>query len=194
MRALFGPAIMVQGFETSRFLGAEHPRKSASHHARGAADLGLRSTSSFTTLVMILFRHGRVEADVTAIVRLVAPVASVLPMLIVVAAAASQFSAAVADDAGCAGLAETLFAQRLSPRAAYAVIGAATVLLTWTTDALSIISLASRAFALFYALQCGVAAATARESTAARKRTVIAAGTSLGVVCLLIAVFGIPAE
>lgn len=194
VRALFGLLIMVQGFETSRFLGAEHPPDERIATMRAAQLIASFVYLSFITLVLILFRAGHVEADVTAIVQLVSPVASALPLLIVVAAAASQFSAAVADDAGCAGLAETLFAHRLSGRAGYAVIGVLAVLLTWATDALSIISLASRAFALFYALQCAVAAATAHQQNVPRRRFVMVAGSFLAVTCLLVTALGIPAE
>ena len=119
----------------------------------------------------------------------------VLPSLIVVAAVGSQFSAAVADDAACAGLSRTMLGSRLSPRWGYLAIGVLTIALTWVTDVLSVISIASRAFALFYALQCGVAVVTAfRRADAPRRRWIMAAGTVLALVSLSITILGIPAE
>lgn len=162
-RTLMGLLIVVQGFETSRFLGAEHPAAERVVTMRKAQWIASAVYLAFITLALPLFRTSEVAADVTAIVALVHPVAQALPALIVLAAAASQFSAAVADDAGCAGLGESLLRGRLSARGVYTVLGVVTIVLTWLTDVLSIISLASRAFALFYALQCAVTAAVSRE-------------------------------
>ena len=43
------------------------------------------------------------------------------------------------------------------------VIGAVSIVVIWATDVVSIVTLASRAFALFYALQCIVAVLIARR-------------------------------
>lgn len=117
----------------------------------------------------------------------------VLPSLIVITAVGSQLSAAVADDAACAGLMRTFFANRFSPRWGYLMIGVATIALTWLTDVLLIISLASRAFALFYALQCGVTVvtATSRDQLPHRRSIMVAAGA---LASLAITVLGLPSE
>lgn len=65
----------------------------------------------------------------------------------------------------------------------------------WSTDVLQIISLASRAFAAFYALQCGVAAATALSRPDGRRRPLFAAVAALlGLLCVAVTAFGIPVE
>ena len=75
------------------------------------------------------------------------------------------------------------------------MIGAATIGLTWLTDVLSIISLASRAFALFYALQCGIAAVTAHgRRDAPGRRWVMIGGAALAAVSLAVTIGGLPAE
>ena len=51
----------------------------------------------------------------------------------------------------------------ISPKHAYLVIGAVATCVIWATDVVSIVTLASRAFALFYALQCLVAVLVARH-------------------------------
>jgi hypothetical protein len=69
------------------------------------------------------------------------------------------------------------------------------VALTWETNVNVIIAYASRAFALYYLLQCAVALLVVREVHDLpwrRGRTVIF--SLLGVVCLLVFAFGLPAE
>lgn len=196
-RSLMGLLIIVQGFETSRFLGEEHPAKERIATMRYAQWISAAVYLSFITLSLGLFTGSQadVKADVTQIVQLVHPVAVVLPLLIVIVAGASQFSAAVADDAGCAGLVHVMLGQRLGARAAYPLIGVLTIALTWGTNVLQIISLASRAFAVFYALQCGVAFAIALERPDGKRRLAFAAlCATIGLLCAAIAILGIPAE
>lgn len=193
-RVVMGLLIVVQGFETSRFLGAEHPAEERVKTMRVAQLLAAAIYVVFVTLMLPLLTPS-MEAEVTEIVRLVSPVAAVLPFLIVVAAVGSQFSASVADDAGCAGLVATIVSSRLSPRQVYLLIGASAVALTWLTDVMAIISIASRAFALFYALQAGVTAATAFERDDVPRRGLwIAGGVTFAMIALSVTVFGVPAE
>ncbi|MCA9609310.1 MAG: hypothetical protein KC619_27100 [Myxococcales bacterium] len=193
-RILMGLLIVVQGFETSRFLGSEHPAEERVKTMRVAQIVAAVIYLCFVTLMLPLL-GGSLDASVTAIVGLVTPVAAILPVLIVIAAVGSQFSASVADDAGCAGLLGTIFGDRVSARWSYVLIGGAAIGITWLTDVFSIISLASRAFALFYALQCAVTAVTAYASPDAKGRwAYVVAGGGLAGLALSITVFGIPAE
>jgi hypothetical protein len=104
----------------------------------------------------VLFHDG-LGADVTAIISMTAPVAVVLPLLLSVAVIGSQFSAAVADNSVAGGLLEDITHHKVPVRYAYLLILLVTVALTWETDVNGIIAYASRAFALFYMLQCVVA-------------------------------------
>jgi hypothetical protein len=72
---------------------------------------------------------------------------------------------------------------------------AVAIALTWATNVLEIISLASRTFALYYALQCLVAilVATRTSESRGRRATRIAAYALLFVACAAITLFGIPA-
>ncbi|MEO8039603.1 MAG: hypothetical protein ABI794_12605 [Betaproteobacteria bacterium] len=64
--------------------------------------------------------------------------------------------------------------------------------MTWVTDIHHIISIASRAFALYYALQCALAADLHFRETGGRPA---AAGyVLLAIGWLLAALFGLPAE
>ena len=145
-----------------------------------------------TGLVTVLFRSG-LGADVTAIIQMTLPVAAVLPVLLSVAAIGSQFSAAVADSSGAGGLIEDVTRRKLPVRYAYALLLLGTVALTWETDVNGIIAYASRAFALFYMLQCAVAFFVARGvKNLPRRRLQLANFAVLGFICLLVFLIGIP--
>jgi hypothetical protein len=198
-RVLMGLLIVVQGFETSRFLGAAHSRAERIATMRRAQWIAAAVYLAFLALATGVFSQSGQPAstDVTAIVRIAATVAPVLPVLVVIAAMGSQFSASVADDAGCAGLLEGALSRWMTPHAAYAVVSVVAIGLTWATNVLQIISLASRAFALFYALQSLVAvlAAWTRRTDDAPARTWVRIGGFLlvGAICLAVTIFGIPA-
>jgi hypothetical protein len=83
--------------------------------------------------------------------------ATALPLMLIVAAIMSQFSASVADTVGAGGLASESSRGRLSSNKGYLVVSLFAIILIWTADLLEIIALASRAFALYYLLQCVVA-------------------------------------
>jgi len=145
---------VVQGFETSRYLGNEY-----------AADLRIRSMrraqwlSTIIYLVFVLLVTpllGMVEAghvDETAVIDLAAAAAWVLGPMLILAAIMSQFSAAVADTVGAGGLVEEESGRRINDRRAYLLITLLAILLVWSANLFEIISLASRAFAFYYLLQ-----------------------------------------
>lgn len=194
LRVLLGLLIIVQGFETSRYLGDEHPAEQRVATMRRAQILSAAIYLVFIGLATVLF-HGGLGADVTAIIGMIRPVAVVLPILIVIAAIGSQFSAAVADDAGSGGLIEDITHRRVPLRLAYLLILAVTLAVTWETDVNRIIAYASRAFALFYLLQCLVAFLVARRMADLPGRGArLALFAGLTVVCLLVSVLGLPSE
>jgi len=68
-----------------------------------------------------------------------------------------MFEPAVADTVGAGCLASESSNEKLSCNTGYLVVSAFAILLVWTADLLEIISVASRAFAVYYLLQCVVA-------------------------------------
>jgi len=146
LRVLLGLLIVVQGFETSRYLGSEYPAKQRIATMRAAQLLSAVIYLVFIGLTTVLFRKG-LGADVTAIIEMTKPVAVVLPILLTIAAIGSQFSAAVADDSGAGGLLEDITHRKLPVRYAYLLILLVTLGLTWATNVNGIIAYASRAFA-----------------------------------------------
>lgn len=194
MRVVLGLLIVVQGFETSRYLGDEHPVEQRIATMRTAQILSTAIYLLFIALVTVLFHDG-LGGDVTAIIDLVRPVAVVLPFMLSIAAIGSQFSAAVADNAGAGGLVEDITGRRLPMRYAYLLILSVTVFLTWETNVNQIIAYASRAFALYYTLQCAVAFVVAWQcqDLKGRQLRLITFGC-LALICLIVFLLGVSAE
>ncbi|MEM9235395.1 MAG: hypothetical protein AAGB14_01360 [Verrucomicrobiota bacterium] len=190
-RILLGLLIVVQGFETSRYLGDTHSAEERVATMRLAQLVSADIYLVFLALVTVLFHDG-LGSDVTAIVELTRPVAVALPALIAIAAVGSQFSAAVADNEGAGGLLSEITHCKVDTRHAYALILVVTVALTWGTDVNGIIAYASRAFALYYTLQCVVALLVAKQNQAGARRMTLFA--TLALLCLLVFSLGLPAE
>ncbi|MBI1247281.1 hypothetical protein GC197_05480 [bacterium] len=193
-RVLMGLLIVVQGFETSRYLGDEHSADQRIQTMRWAQWISAAIYLVFISLATVLF-HSNITADVTAIAAMSKPVAVVLPLLLSIAAIGSQFSASVADDAGAGGLIEDITHRQLPIRYAYLLILLVTISLTWETNVNQIIAYASRAFALFYTLQCAVAFTLTWENEDIKYRLprLILFGT-LAVICFGVFAFGLPTE
>ncbi len=116
-------------------------------------------------------------------------------MMLIVAAIMSQFSAAVADTVGAGCLASESSSGKLSTNNGYVAVSILAIVLIWTADLLEIISFASRAFALYYLLQCIVALIAShhhyRHKGYRLHRTHFA---TVATILAFIVVFAIPAE
>ncbi|QEG22914.1 hypothetical protein [Mariniblastus fucicola] len=191
-RVLLGLLIVVQGFETSRYMGNEHPAEQRISTMRTAQLIAAMIYVVFIGLTTVLFHEG-LGSDVTAIIAMTAPVATILPILLSAAAIGSQFSASVADTEGCGGLVGVITHHKLPTRFSYLLILLVTVFITWETNVNEIIAYASRAFALYYMLQCAVALVIVWQVTSIPKRVArIFMFSMLSAVCLLVFALGIP--
>ena len=156
----FGLIVTVQGFETSRFLGDSYSPAMRIRSMKLAQAIAAAIYMVYIVLLVPLFPASDYTISETAIIDLMAEVAPVLPLLLVAAALAAQFSAAVADTSGSGGLLKEVSRDRITPRMGYALLVAAGVVMTWTLDVFQIIAYASRAFALYYTIQALIAART----------------------------------
>ncbi len=158
LRELAGMLLVVQGFETSRYLGVEYsgPMRIRSMRFAQILSAGIYLVFVFSILPLLQFLDGG-KPDETALIGLVGHAAVVLPAMLVLAALASQFGAAVSDTLGAGGLAEEESRGHLPARRAYLVVAGSGVILVWTTNIFEIITLASRAFAVYYLAQTIVA-------------------------------------
>ncbi|WP_068301666.1 hypothetical protein [Pararhodobacter sp. CCB-MM2] len=154
----FGMIVTVQGFETSRYLSAEYDAPVRIRSMRHAQIFSTLIYLIYIALVTYAFAPEEGVLKETAIVALMGAVSPVLPMVLVAAALAAQFSAAVADTGGSGGLIEELTRKRVSTRQAYGAVVAVGLGLTWFAHVFEIIAYASRAFAAYYAVQSAMAA------------------------------------
>lgn len=182
-----GTLIVVQGFETSRYLGDVY-------------DAEIRISSSRWSQIVSAIVYLLFIATATPVVHvlggqyndnsLIALTRSIMPLMLlplVLAAVLSQFSAAVADTLAAVGNLEESSHGHLSVRYGYLMVGIGAAALAWTADTLEITALASRAFAFYYMMQCLVAISVSK-SVAHR----IGFGF-VGAVLALIAAFAVPA-
>ncbi|WP_232822997.1 hypothetical protein [Oceanibium sediminis] len=186
-----GLLVTVQGFETSRYLGAEYDATERIRSMRLAQALAAAIYMIYVCLVSIALTPGTMELSETAIIGLVAVVAPILPLLLIAAAISAQFSAAVADTSGSGGLLAELTHGRITQRMGYAMLVAIGVVLTWSMSVFQIISFASRAFAVYYAIQALIAAQGAMLTG---KRGKALAFALMGVAGVAIAIFGTAVE
>ncbi len=82
---------------------------------------------------------------------------------------------------------------RLPARYTYLLILLVTLAITWNTNVDAIIAYASRAFALYYTLQCLIAAVVAWQSKALPRQMLRVVGFAIvGIACLAVFALGLP--
>jgi len=193
-RKLLGAFLIVQGFETSRYMGGVYDPEERIVTMRNAQLLSAAIYVVFIGLASILL-GSMSQISETGIITLSAQVAVVVPYLLVIGAVAAQFSAAVADTLASGGLVETATYGKIGHRYVYLGVMALALTLLWTSHILSIIAYASRAFAAYYAIQCAMAAThSVMDGPKPRRVPRILFFASLSLIMLLTALFGIPAE
>ena len=193
---LFGVLLVVQGFETSRFLGEKYTAQIRVRTMRRAQLIsGVLYVVSVIALLPVV-RHLDLEnIQIAEIVTATGLVATALPLMLIVAAIMSQFSAAVADTVGAGCLASESSSGKLSTNRGYVIVSVFAIILVWAADLLEIISFASRAFAVYYLLQCIVATVASRHHYEGNTHLMQATRFStLTSILAVIVIFAIPAK
>lgn len=190
---LLGLLIAVQGFETSRYLGDSYSGPVRVRTMRLAQWLSSVIYLAFIALLTPFLRVAEHTQGVAGILDIMTGVAAILGIFVLVGAAASQLSAAIADAIGAGGLVVEVSQRRLGVRGAFMLTSAMSIAIVWLTDPFQVVALASRAFALFYAAQAALAIWVSIRTGAAGwwTRTGFAI---VGIICLLAALTGAPAE
>jgi hypothetical protein len=181
-----GTLIVVQGFETSRYLGREYDADTRIRSCRIAQIISTAVYLVFIVLATPLMHYLGDTVRDNDLIMLAGKASVLLPLPLIAAAVLSQFSAAVADTLGGGGNMVEATRGHLDEKRAYLLICGGAVALAFAPT-LTILTLASRAFAFYYLLQCLVAMQVT-ESTARR----LAFGL-LAAVLAFIAVFTVPA-
>jgi hypothetical protein len=182
-----GTLIVVQGFETPRYLGEVFDAETRVRASRWSQMVSTAVYVLFVALALPVVHSLDGHYGDNSLIQLVGVAAGLLTVPLVAAAALSQFSAAVADTLAASGNLEEVTHEHLKERFGYVFVGGGALVLTWSADTFEILALASRAFAFYYLLQCLVAVSVSR-STAQRAGMLVVAA-ALG----FIAVFAVPA-
>ena len=193
LRMLGGMLLVVQGFETSRYLGSRYPaemrRKTMNYAQISSAFIYIAFVALVVPVLVHLPSDGK--PDETAIIAITGFVAPVLPYLLVFAALMSQLSAGIADTVGAGGLVVEESRGRIIERHAYPLLVAFSITLIWAFDIFEVISIASRTFAFYYMMQALIAVIVARKN---RHYGQMALAAVLATLLALIVVFALPAE
>jgi len=193
LQILLGLVILVQGFETSRFLGSEYDCETRIRTMRYAQ---WSSAAIYVVFVVLMtpFFDAKLPAEggETAIIDTLAPLGVVAAPASIIAAIGSQLSAAVADANGASGLLNDATARRVSMRMGYAVTAGVAVAITWSANIYEIIAHASKAFVLYYGIQSVLSALVSFRSGGRSRQFVFFCLAAL--LALAIVTFGTAAE
>jgi hypothetical protein len=158
VRILLGLIILVQGFETSRYLGDSYDRATRVRTMRHAQWIAFVVYMLFIGL-LTPWLDGRLppEGGDTHVIELLRPVGTLVAPAIIVAALLSQLSAAVADLNGASGLVAGASRQRIPVAIGYVIAASASIAVVWAGDIFTVIAWASKAFVLYYGIQSATA-------------------------------------
>ena len=193
---LGGMLLVVQGFETSRYLGGSYPAAMRVRTMLWAQVSSAVIYLLFVALILPVLIYLPAEtADDTAIISISGNVAWVLPFLLIFAALMSQLSAGIADTVGAGGLVVEETGNRVSERLAYPVLIAFSIALIWLFDIFEVIAIASRTFAFYYMMQVVIAIIVTRKLLTGHKRMQQTIWFSLlAAILALVVVFALPVE
>lgn len=164
---LGGLVITVQGFETVRYLAEEYDAPTRIWASPVAQAVSASIYVGFVAVATPLMGAGTAAGADNTLVDITDRVAPLLTLPLVLCAVLSQLSAATADTAAAAGNLHEQAPKVFGGRRAYLLTGAAGAAMIWTIPTLTIVVIASRAFAAYYCVQCIVAM---RTSPAAARR------------------------
>lgn len=190
---LLGLLITVQGFETSRYMGASYDQATRIRSMRYAQIISSIIYIAFLALLTPVLAPASRTEGVAGILDIMEMVAPLLGIFVLAGATASQLSAALADSIGAGGLMVEVSRRTLTVRGAFILAGVLSILVVWLTDPFQVIALSSRAFALFYAMQAALALWVAIR-TGVGSFAIRIGFSAIALICLIAVVAGAPAE
>ncbi len=190
---LAGMLMVTQGFETARFMGE--------HYSREVRVTAVKHSQRIATGIYVIFigvtcpiflKFPLVELNETAVSKTLGQVVTTMPLFLLVAAVASQLSAALADTIGGGGLFQQRVPLRLPANAFYVMVAGLAVALLWTADVFELINYASKGFASYYLLQVLIAIGLVWQGGHGSRRWLVAL-TLLALLLLFVVVGSIAA-
>jgi len=187
LTVLAGTLIVVQGFETSRYLGHTYSAELRVKTSRWSQYISTFVYISFVALTLPTVHLLNGQYNDHSLIDLVTSVSLLFVTPLILAATLSQFSAAVADMLAAVGNISELTKDKLTEKQGYLIVGCGAIILTWTVDTFEVLALASRSFAFYYLLQC-LAALSVSKSLGYRVFFIITS-----IVLSFITLFAVPA-
>jgi len=154
---LAGTLIVVQGFETSRYLGNAYNTALRVKTSRWSQYISTCVYICFVSLTLPTVHLLNGQYNDHSLIDLVASVSLIFVTPLILVATLSQFSAAVADMLAAAGNISEVSQNKFTEKQGYLIVGVGAIILTWTVNTFEVLALASRSFACYYLLQCFVA-------------------------------------
>jgi hypothetical protein len=188
LRIVLGLVILVQGFETSRFLGEAYRPEMRVRTMRHAQWIATGIYMLFILLVTRLLTGDLAPVGgETRIVDLLRQLSALAAPMIIIAALASQSSAAVADMNGAGGLLSETLGPRFTVRMGNLVTALVAIAITWSANIYEIITDATRAFVVYYVLQCGQATLAAWRRGQHGRMAIYLCGTVMAIAIVILA-------
>jgi len=156
LTVLAGTLIVVQGFETSRYLGSTYNTELRVQTSRWSQYISTSVYICFVSLTLPTVHLLNGQYNDHGLIDLVTSVSLIFVTPLILAATLSQFSAAVADMLAAAGNISEVTKDKFTEKQGYLIVGVGAIILTWTVDTFEVLALASRSFAFYYLLQCFV--------------------------------------
>lgn len=192
---ILGLVILVQGFETSRYLGEAYDGPMRIKTMRYAQLIATAIYVAFIFFATPYFPQSLPPVGgETQIIDMLAPLGNAVGPLIIFAALASQLSAAVADMNGAGGLLEDASRRRIPVKIGYFATACVAVLITWIANIFEIIVYASKAFVIYYGIQSITALLVAVRQDLPKKKIEISIFAGGALLALLVLLFGMPVE
>ena len=182
-----GTLIVVQGFETPRYLGTAFETNVRVSASRWSQIISTGVYLVFIAVAMPLVHTLNGQYDDNSLIQLAAVASPLLIAPLVIAAAMSQFSAAVADTLTATGNMEELTQHNMKAKFGTVLVGGGAIALSWSANTLEILAIASRAFAFYYLLQCLVAITVSKSVV--QRIAIATVAIALG----FITIFAVPA-
>jgi hypothetical protein len=188
-RKLLGLFVLVQGFESSRYIGAYFSADERVRTMRSAQYISSAVYVVFVLFSLVLFAGVMVPHNATAIFVVSEQVSVFLPFLIMVAALGSQLSAIVDDTQTRSEMLVAQLGDRLPRQWSFPLFLVPAILVVLLTDVSSVVALASRVFAAYYLSQALIAG---RLAWRAERWAWVAFFTGIALAMALVAVLGVP--
>jgi hypothetical protein len=192
---LAGMLMVTQGFETARYMGASYDKKTrinAVRYSQWIAAIIYILFIGFTCPIFLEFPI--VELNETTISHTLGQILIVLPIMLLIAAVASQLSAALADTIGGGGLLKELLPVNLPDNIFYTIVIVIAIVLIWSANIFEIINYASKGFAIYYLLQVLISIRLIKKNIVHSNNLLWMSGCYLLLFILLFVIFGsIPA-